>query len=274
MRRASIGLAFATAVVAAPITPSSGVRAQTAPERWISQWDEGVCRLVRTRGEPPAPYLMFEVIPGAQGVELWLVNPELDLPRNRGFNNVSLQLEPDGSVHDVYVHGYDYRGDRYFVVYLPPTLSLETLASAATIQLARSRRQLLAMPLPPVQRALPVLRDWTNDLLRSWGFDPAMYNALQRPPRSVGNIASWVSDGGYPYAALRENHSGRAVVRVTIGTDGRARDCAPIISSGDRALDRRTCDISRRGRFEPALDSAGQPTEAPLIYSITWRIYG
>ena len=272
-----LGLAlFAASTILSTAASAAGqTPAPAGPERWISQWDEGVCRLVRARGDPPTePYLMLEVIPGSETVELWLVNPDLDLPRNRGFANVSMRLEPGGAEHSIYVHGYNFRGDRYYVLYLPATLSLDTLASANALRLDRSGRQLLAMPLPPFQQALPVLRDCMNDLLRSWGFDPGMYNALRQPPRSVGNIASWVSDGDYPYSALRDNHSGRTVARVTVGADGRARNCAILVSAGHEALDSRTCAVSRRGRFDPALDAEGRPTEAPLIYSITWRIQG
>jgi TonB family protein len=123
-----------------------------------------------------------------------------------------------------------------------------------------------------MSRPVPVMRNCIDDQLRRWGFDPAMYSALQRRPRSVGHIASWVSSGDYPTDALLHGHQGRTAVRVTIGADGIARNCAVIQSSGDRALDHSTCEVSRRGRFDPALDAQGRPVEALLVYSITWMI--
>jgi TonB family protein len=171
----------------------------------------------------------------------------------------------------VHGRGYDWQGSKYFLLYLPREISLDTLASATSLRLERSGRRLLDVPVPSLQRAVPVARQCMNDVLREWGFDPETYNALRQPPRSIGSIAGWVDSVDYPTSALLDGRSGRSIVRVTVGTDGRARDCATVVSSGDAALDRRTCVVADRGRFEPALDRDGRPTEAPYVYSINWR---
>ena len=49
-------------------------------------------------------------------------------------------------------------------------------------------------------------------------------------------------------------------MRFTVGTDGRARDCAVLRSSGDATLDATTCRlIADRFRYAPATDAGGRP---------------
>ena len=258
------------AMLAAPLGPAG---AQEIPERWISEWGDGVCKLVRARGQPPSPYFMFELVPGSESLEFWLVNPNLEVGSRQRIEDAAIILGPGGAAGArALIERYNYRGDRYYVVYGLSTSALNDLATASSIRLDRSERRLLEIPLPDMSRAVPVLRQCVDDQLRRWGLDPAMYNALQRPPRTTRNMASLVSSGDYPVHALSAGHSGRSVVRVTVGADATARDCRVIQSSGHVELDRRTCDISRRASFEPALDAQGRPTEAIYVYSIRWMI--
>ena len=53
---------------------------QAPRERWISEWGEGVCKLVRARGS--SPYLVVEVVPGSLYAELSLINPDFSSRSN------------------------------------------------------------------------------------------------------------------------------------------------------------------------------------------------
>jgi TonB family protein len=54
---------------------------------------------------------------------------------------------------------------------------------------------------------------------------------------------------------------GRGTVRLGINERGRATYCVVTDSSGNAALDRRACEaFLKRARYEPALNSDGQPT--------------
>lgn len=62
-----------------------------------------------------------------------------------------------------------------------------------------------------------------------------------------------IDESDYPADARRAEQEGAVQVRYTIGTDGRARDCAIVGSSGHASLDRATCTkIEARFRFVPA----------------------
>lgn len=64
----------------------------------------------------------------------------------------------------------------------------------------------------------------------------------------------------YPRDAVAAHAQGVVEFRFTILTNGRIADCAVTRSSGNRSLDRATCDLAlQRFRFRPALNSSGQP---------------
>lgn len=51
-----------------------------------------------------------------------------------------------------------------------------------------------------------------------------------------------------------------ACVKVTVTVEGRATNCAAVISSGDPTLDQLTCEWAEElARFNPALDELGKP---------------
>ena len=87
-----------------------------------------------------------------------------------------------------------------------------------------------------------------------------------------GNPGSWATTNDYPSRALREERSGTAGFRVTVGADGRVIDCQVTSSSGHADLDQATCaNVSRRARFKPAMQD-GQPVQGSYSNRVRWVI--
>ncbi len=98
---------------------------------------------------------------------------------------------------------------------------------------------------------------------------PSQAQAAQ--PR--GNPGRWVTNADYPSASIRNEEQGTASFTLTIGTNGRVTNCQITSSTGYSRLDSETCrQLTRRARFEPALDSAGNPTTGTYSSSIRWQI--
>ena len=77
----------------------------------------------------------------------------------------------------------------------------------------------------------------------------------------------------YPSRALRQEVEGRVGVRVTVGSNGRISNCTVSSPSGSSVLDRAACaDLTRYGRFEPALDDAGNPTSGSWRTTIVYQL--
>jgi protein TonB len=88
-----------------------------------------------------------------------------------------------------------------------------------------------------------------------------------------GSPASWATSDDYPPKALREEREGTTRFRVSIGPDGRVTDCQVTGSSGSPDLDAAACaNISRRARFNPAMDAQGNPTTGSYSNAIRWVI--
>lgn len=125
------------------------------------------------------------------------------------------------------------------------------------------------VPLERIDDVRRLLNDCINDLLETWGLDPAVRANLASFPKPGSRPIFDGSD--YPHTALRRGALGRTKVRVIVGVDGRARDCQVILTSGHKDLDETTCRITTsRARFEPAKTKDGRSVESPYLYSIRW----
>ena len=91
------------------------------------------------------------------------------------------------------------------------------------------------------------------------------------PARAKANLASYISDADYPAAAIRGDEQGRTSFRLTVGTDGRVKECSIVASSGSSSLDSATCRIMKaRAKFTPAKNSNDQVVTDTVQSSIKW----
>ena len=91
--------------------------------------------------------------------------------------------------------------------------------------------------------------------------------------RPLGRPGLWVTNNDYPAGAMRRGEQGVTVFRVTVGPDGRVRDCVVTRSSGSAELDRATCaKVSARAKFAPASDGGGNPVAGTYANTIRWEI--
>lgn len=96
---------------------------------------------------------------------------------------------------------------------------------------------------------------------------------LAQPATPRGNPSTWVTTDDYPPRALREERTGTTAVAWDITTDGRIENCRVTSSSGSPDLDDAACkNITRRGRYKPALDDAGNPIKTSSSRRVVWRI--
>ena len=89
---------------------------------------------------------------------------------------------------------------------------------------------------------------------------------------SVG-AAQQLGNADYPAKALREHREGITGFKVTVGADGKAKDCQITASSGSQDLDEATCKLmTTRARFRPDVNSNGDPVEGSFESRITWKL--
>jgi TonB family protein len=86
------------------------------------------------------------------------------------------------------------------------------------------------------------------------------------------NVSEWFFVDDVPEYLIRQSGLWLVPVRITVGSDGKIRDCDVEGTSGISDLDKRTCRIiMRRARFKPA--SIGGAA-APGVYrtTVTWAV--
>lgn len=89
--------------------------------------------------------------------------------------------------------------------------------------------------------------------------------------RAKANLGSYVSDADYPAAAIRGEEQGATRFRLTVGADGRVKECTVTASSGSSSLDATTCRLMKsRARFTAAKDSSGNDVGDVVNNTIRW----
>lgn len=101
----------------------------------------------------------------------------------------------------------------------------------------------------------------------------AAAQAAPPPPPPPMSAAGLISQDDYPADSRRNGEHGTVAVRLDITAEGRVGACTVIDSSGFANLDAATCRLlSRRARFRPARDRAGNAVPDSLVQRITWRL--
>ncbi|NTZ44064.1 TonB family protein [Altererythrobacter sp. SALINAS58] len=92
--------------------------------------------------------------------------------------------------------------------------------------------------------------------------------AIARPARKIAGDIRSAADFPVPPGGRAIRRGQSVTVAVTVGVDGRARDCRVLKPSPDPQADQTTCRlVVERFRFEPAVNAAGETV--PATYG--WR---
>ncbi|WP_404368216.1 energy transducer TonB [Sphingomonas sp. MMS24-J45] len=97
--------------------------------------------------------------------------------------------------------------------------------------------------------------------------------AISKAAGAKGDPSQWVTTDDYPSDALSAEAQGTSRIKWEINTAGRVENCVVVASSGNASLDRAACaNITRRGRYTPALDAAGNPMRSSSGRNVVWRL--
>lgn len=265
----ALGPVLVAAAVAATAVSAGGEQRPTA--RWQVDWGDEYCTLVRlAEGDPPLVVAM-RTTPGtfAADIMIWR-RGRGSLPR--GVDN--LLLLPSARRFDVRAsHDYEAGGESALALFGLPDAFWDELARAGELQLRAGEQVRRRIHLDGAAEAVQAHRQCASEVMREWGVDEPALRALSRLPATTNSLG--IRDSDYPPVALRNNRQGRVIVRVAVGPDGRATDCAPVTPTSRPELEGGTCStILRRARFTPPLDARGQPASAAMIYVVSYTIWG
>jgi periplasmic protein TonB len=123
------------------------------------------------------------------------------------------------------------------------------------------------------QKASPTKTCWDGSVIPDTATcpDKPVEKDLSKPASPKNNKATWVTTNDYPSRSLSREEEGTSRLNMTVGPDGRVTGCSA--SGATAALDAAACQFAtRRARFNPALDKAGNPTTGQFSTSVRWVI--
>ncbi len=149
----------------------------------------------------------------------------------------------------------------------------EQEATVTKLTVGPHRGKVFHLQLGSMRAPMQAMRTCTDDLVRSWGYDPAVIASLLRPVAPIGNPGSWVHSSDYPSYLLRQGKLGVVRFRIDVDEAGKVTNCAILRRTGEEAFATMTCEmLMHRSQFLAALDRDGRPVKSFWISGINWLI--
>jgi TonB family protein len=243
----------------------AGADAGLAPSgKWTVDYRADACVASRPFGDQPSSvYLAFQPI---LSLDFHKMRLSVLAPNTEGSGNktgkAKIVLKPSGAVATTDMDSWESKpgGPRGYEM----IVDVDNLAqlSQSTGLVIDTGKQSFSFATGKLQPVLDANAKCNDDLMRSWGVDPA---ARADP---VGNPGEWFTDDDYPAAASQKKAQGRVIAALTVDNDGRLKACKIVASSNDPDLDQGTCDVARKNaRF--ARKSGGDRFS---IFTVHWSL--
>lgn len=247
--------------------------AAATPARWVVDWGDQRCSLIRETGGGASATMMVRTVPGAGGAELWLFDPQWSGPTSLRWHVVDVDLAPSAFRISRPAFSVRFRGQDGIAVSNLDSAFLKAMAGAGSLRISREGNKFAEVSVPGSGRAIAALAACEDDAMRDWGFEPDEIRSQSRPATILGGAARWLRDEDYPNEAIRRGHEGNVLTRLVVEATGQASKCEVVEGSGSRILDQKTCRVLLdRVRYEPALSASGAPVRGLHSIRISWRM--
>jgi hypothetical protein len=138
--------------------------------------------------------------------------------------------------------------------------SPETLHAMDSFEFNIPKVKAFTLATGPMDKPMAALEACEDDLVKTWGFDPAQLSTLSRWPEPQSKPDTWISPDSYPQKSLNSGEGAILEFRIVVGPTGRAESCVIQNTVGDKAFAESACkQLMENARFSPALDAQGQP---------------
>jgi Gram-negative bacterial TonB protein C-terminal len=122
-------------------------------------------------------------------------------------------------------------------------------------------------------KPMAAMQACTENLVKSWGFDPKVQATLKERPAPRNSPATWLSGDDYPDKALRAGAAGLVQFRLSVEADGSVSGCYILARTEPDVFATPTCRaMMRKARFKPAIDAAGNPVASYFVSSVLYNL--
>jgi TonB family protein len=179
---------------------------------------------------------------------------------------------PTALISGARLDGWTFPKGQYDPALRPPAVTPGQEAAITSITFKRPGAAPVQLQTGSMAPPMKAMRTCTDDLLRHWGFDPAVQGALTRRAQPTGNPGNWLRSSDYPSGALWNGENGLVRFRLDVEPDGSVSNCRILFRTNPDSFADLSCKLLReRAKFSPALDSGGKPVKSYYLSQIRWQ---
>lgn len=258
---------------------------------WNVDWSDTTCTLRRGFGDPQLPDIVtierfgptdkFQLTLGSkafasyqQGQRIWLHykpgerTPAFGAMPGKSKSGKPLLLFTSTSLDPAYTQNEEREDFEEGPLVVTPEREAEIKQIAAEFG-----SRMVVFETGSLAKAFAGLRTCTDNLVKTWGLDPAQQSRLSRRATPQSSPGRWIVGSDYPAAMLARGKQAVVNFRLTIDDGGKPTACEIQRSYNDKAFDDLTCQaIMRRGRFDPALDEQGKPIASYYLNTVRFTM--
>lgn len=243
-------------------------------DRWVVAYEKTACLASRKFGPGGALSLQLRAWPLGDGIGLTFVRAGAQNKRVVSGGTAKLSVQPQNRQFETsYTGGFSpSAGGRVLIVDSGADL-FDALSDDAILSMQAAGEEPIAVSTQQIAKLKPVIADCRRVVLKSWGVDPTILDVVGTRPELIDKRSVFFTIKDYPADALQNGQSGEVTILWAIDTEGKAKDCRPILSSGVPSLDRAACDVVQsRARYTPALDRQGKPMSFYGMRKVVWNV--
>lgn len=153
-----------------------------------------------------------------------------------------------------------------------PTAVTEEMEKAVTGIDLSARGKIYHLETGSLRAPMAAMRACLSDLIRHWGYDPAVQANLSRYPTAVDDPIAWLHADEIPERLFRNSRTGLMRFRIDVGENGTPLGCHILHSTKpDELADIACANFTKYAKFQPALDATGNPVKSYFIGMLQWE---
>ncbi len=154
-----------------------------------------------------------------------------------------------------------------------PPLSPQQEAAFSEVTVKVAGKKPFRLQFGALDKPMAQLRACQEDLVKSWGYDPAVQASLKRPVEAENSPATWLKPADYPSGALNMGQNGMVQFRLDVDADGKISGCHVLARTSPDVFADTTCRlVALRAKLKPALDAAEKPVPSFYVQKVRWRV--
>jgi TonB family protein len=260
-------------LIALALALSGQINSFAPPKADVWAWDPKVpiCSL-KQQPYPDGETVEIERTPANDETVLEVTLPPKTKLRNGHFLDATVAIDSGGRFAADVLVGVDKAGRTQLYMVSPDPAFIGQLAGTATLEVVHAKIGSIRVPIHIAPTIITTLRECEDKTMTEWGIDPAAWRSLQARPFPLNHVRDGFSALDYPAEASRAHVEADAIIRLDIAADGRVSACRALNPGLLRGFETASCDVLKGAKFRPAVDSAGRPVSAPIVYDVRFRL--